>query len=72
MSVCVSSIHQVFNVLSVPIPNVSGLDIFHCFDEFFREEKVEDWHCPHCKAKRTASKHMRIARLPKHLVRFDY
>ncbi|XP_022701799.1 uncharacterized protein LOC111267675 [Varroa jacobsoni] len=59
---------QVFNVLSVPIPNVSGLDIFHCFDEFFREEKVEDWHCPHCKAKRTASKHMRIARLPKHLI----
>ncbi|XP_018493956.1 ubiquitin carboxyl-terminal hydrolase 8 [Galendromus occidentalis] len=60
---------QVFTVLSVPVPSSwPQLDLQACFDQFFKEETVEEWHCPHCKKKRSATKQMKIARLPKHLI----
>ncbi|KAF8555660.1 cysteine proteinase [Imleria badia] len=76
-----STTYNSFMYLSLPIPNIKGpskAPLYSCLDTFVKEEvleKSEAWHCPKCKALRSATKILSLSRLPPvlliHLKRFS-
>ncbi|KAK9464025.1 uncharacterized protein V1516DRAFT_669336 [Lipomyces oligophaga] len=73
-----STTYNPFTVLSLPLPQGKRVTLEQCVDLFVMQEvldKEDAWRCPHCKVERTATKTLRIARLPViliiHLKRFE-
>ncbi|KAG8221069.1 hypothetical protein J3R82DRAFT_2584 [Butyriboletus roseoflavus] len=76
-----STTYNSFMYLSLPIPSIKGpskVSLYSCLDAFVKEEvleKSEAWHCPKCKALRSATKILSLSRLPAvlliHLKRFS-
>ncbi|KAI8866019.1 cysteine proteinase, partial [Ramicandelaber brevisporus] len=81
-SVCgfTSTTYNLFDLLSVPIPDSShkgAVPLQKCLEEYFKAETLsgnDAWECRKCKVKRTSTKKLILTRLPNvltiHLKRF--
>lgn len=64
-----SNTFESFFVLELPLPSKSKASLRQCFEEYCHtEDLVDTWDCPKCKAKKPATKTLRVWRLPPILI----
>ena len=66
-----STTYEAFYSISVEIPRSGQAKLSDCLRSYCQQEMLdpgEEWKCPVCKCQRTATKTIRITRLPKTLV----
>lgn len=64
-----SNTFESFFVLELPLPNKAKASLRRCFEEYCHTEDLADpWGCPKCKAKKSATKTLRVWRLPPILI----
>jgi ubiquitin C-terminal hydrolase len=66
---------ELFNCLSLSIPNIDNCSIYDCINNFIKEETISNF-CPMCNSKTLMKKNLLIRYIPRYLIvqfnRFNY